>query len=268
MTLKEKYYNKLLQLKEKFWKSCNECEKITQILEQPQPQDTREKFLEKFIKSKNSFDYSLKAYQEHINLWDDFSNNFKLLLGSILDVYKQNEKNRFETTKDQLRKYVVYQTSYIRNLQYEIDHLAKSMENLDHSNDTDFSMQVISKPQKPKFEPYRGAHSSYRNINASGLLFSIPLPMQEAKWSEVVFQGSVEEIYKTEVDIITLKACEGCELTPEDFIQFNSLIKDSFGRKAWVWSMNNKKTQPVLLEKGYNQLGKLMLSVLNEVIYK
>lgn len=264
--IKENYFDKLNKHKEKFWKSCSECEKITLLLEQPQSQNLREKYLLKLVKHKNQLDVSLKAYQDHVESWDEFLNSYRPLISPIMDSYEKSEIERLSGVKDQLRKYVVYEASYIRNLQYEIDTLANCMENLDLDRDLKAFTPSSLPPPKPEFESYKGSHTAYKNINSSGLLFAIPLPIQEAKWSEIVFQGSVEEMYKTEVDIITLKACQGYELSSEDFVQFNSLIKDSLGRQAWVWSMNQKKSEPQLNDKGYLQLGELMLSVLNEVI--
>ena len=263
--MKEKYFDKLNRYKEKFWKSCNDCEKITILLEQPQSQSNREKLLEKLIKNKNHLDSHLKTYQNHMDSWKDFLVNYRSLLIPIFETYEKNECLRLDCMKDQLRKFIVYETSYIRNLQYEIDSLAKTMEGIDVKNDLESLILHGSKTVGPEFEPYRGNHAAFRNIGSSGLLSAIPLPIQEAKWSEIVFQGSIEEMYKTEIDIIALKACQGYELSSEDFVQFNSLIKDSLGRKAWIWSMESKKVQPRLSEKGYIQLGELMLSVLNEV---
>ena len=267
LKIKESYYEKLNRFKDKFWKSCSDCEKMTQILEQPQSQSLREKSLEKLIATKNSLDSHLKAYQNHLDSWEDFTSIFKPLLVPILQSYEKTELQRLESTKDQLRKFVVYEASYIRNLQYEIDSLAKCMEELDTFKDLYALIQASPKPGRPEFEPYRGTHAAYRKIDSSGLLFTIPLPMQESKWSDIMFQGSIEEMYKTEIDIIVLKACQGYELASEDFAQFNSLVKDSLGRRAWIWSMNMKKSQAVLIEKGYVQLGELMLSILNEVIF-
>ena len=266
LKIKENYFEKLSKHKEKFWKSCQECEKITFNLEQPQSQILREKFLQKLIKHKNSLDGNLKSYQDHVDSWSDFEKYYSPLIVPVMDSYEKNEFQRLESIKDQLRKYVVYETSYIRNLQYEIDVLAKSMEELDIEKDL-LGLCPVSPPiVKPEFENYKGTHSAYKNLGVSGLLFAIPLPIQEPKWSEIVFQGSIEEMYKTEVDIISLKATQGYDLSSEDFVQFNSLIKDSLGRKAWVWSMNQKKIDSLLSDKGFLQLGELMLSVLNEVI--
>lgn len=264
LKFKERYYEKLNRYKEKFWKSCNDCEKMTQILEQPQSQILREKSLEKLVKTKNSLDAHLKEYQDHIDAWDNFTSMYRPLLLPILQGYEKTELNRLESTKDQLRKYIVYEASFIRNLQYEIDSLAKCMEELDTAKDLEELVQTPAKTMRPEFENYKGTHQAYRNVDSSGLVFAIPLPVQEAKWSEIVFQGSLEEMYRTEIDIISLKACQGYELGSEDFAQFNSLIKDSLGRKAWVWSMESKKSQTLLNEKGFAQLGELMLSVLNE----
>jgi hypothetical protein len=263
--LKDHYLEKLSRLKDKFFKSCSECEKITNFLEQPQSQAQREKYLQKLQKHKNQLDIDLKQYEDHINSWEDFMSNYQPLVLPILASYERVELNRLMGIKDQLRKYVVYEASYIRSMQYEIDGLAKNMEEIHVEADLiDFCPQTLPWT-KPEFEPYRGSHPSFKAINPNGLSIPIPLPVQEAKWSEIVFQGSIEEMYKTEIDIITLKATQGHELISEDFIQFNSLIKDSLGRRAWVWSMSLKKTDPLLSDKGYIHLGELMLSVLNEV---
>lgn len=265
--IKESYYEKLTKQKEKFWKSCNECEKITQTLEQPQSQNLREKYLEKLIKHKDSLDSDLKLYKDQIDSWDRVISNYKALMKPVLESYEKNELYRLGCMKDQLRKFIVYEASYIRNLQYEIDSLASCMENLDIQKDLETLVFQVAQPVPPEFEAYKGSHPAYKNVSSSGLLFAIPLPIQDPKWSEIVFQGSIEDMYKTEIDIITLKACQGYDLVSEDFVQFNSLIKDSLGRKAWIWSMNLKKSSSLLTDKGYIQLGELMLSILNEVIY-
>lgn len=265
MKVKESYQDKLTKLKDRFFKSCAECEKFTIFLEQPQSQNQREKYLQKLIKNKNLLDSSLKNYEEHINYWNEFMLSYKPLVAPVMASYEKCEQTRLMGIKDQLRKYVVYETSYIRNLQYEIDSLAKSMEEIHIENDLKNNCPVSPAWHCPEFEPFKGSHPAYKSISTTGLSLTIPLPIQEPKWSEIVFQGSIEEMYKTEIDIITLKATQGYDLISEDFIQFNSLIKDSLGRRAWVWSMNLKKLEPMLNDKGFLHLGELMLSVLNEV---
>ena len=97
-----------------------------------------------------------------------------------MNVYEIQEKDRLESIKDCLRKLVVYDTSYIRNVQYDLDTLAHYMESINPNSDLKLIIdESIGEGEYPiiEFESYNGEHPRYNSF--IGTFVSIPIPLQE-----------------------------------------------------------------------------------------
>ena len=262
--VKETYLHSILQSKKQYWKSCQECEKITIKLEDIIPQSSREKLLSKLVSEKQDLDTSLLAYQESLQTYQRFKSRLKDTMTPIMNMYELQETERLESIKDGLRKLVVYDTSHIRNVQYDIDTLAHYMESINTNSDLkvliDESAGTDEYPNV-EFEGYYSEHQGANNFNRTSV--SIPIPLQE-KWAEMPTFGTIEEMYRNELDVIAVKVFSSRELTSEDFQQFNTLIKDSIGRKAWIGILELKVGSMELPQQAFDLLGELMISLLNE----
>jgi hypothetical protein len=247
---KETLVEALKRLKTKYWRSCEECGKLTSSLEELNNQSSREKLLSKLVTEKQALDTNLKAYHLCLNQYSSFTENYKDSMTSALNHHELQEKERLETSKDSLRKLVVYDTSFIRNVEYDLNSLAKFVEGI--NTNSDFRMIIddcnTSDLTEMVFEQFP---SSEPESFASPLKFLRSTPGDP---------GSVMEKYVTEFEAVFQKL--HIDLDPEDFTIFNSLVKDSIGRLAWVKVLQGKPAK--IRTKAFDQLGELTISLLNE----
>ena len=251
---KEAYIETIKRLKSRYWKSCEECEKLSSSLEESNSQAYREKLISKLIQEKQALDSHLQSYVLCLDQYSKFRDSYKDSMTSALNHHELQEKERLETSKDSLRKLVVYDTSYIRNLEYDLNSLAKFVEGI-HPN-SDFKMIVDDCPTSdlPIFD-FEQFHSAKANPGDP----DCPSPLRSFR-STPGDPGSVLEKYLTEFEAVFQKL--HIDLDPEDFQIFNSLVKDSIGRTAWVKVLQGKPAK--LRTKAFEQLGELMISLLNE----
>ena len=166
MLMNEKTYNNCLSqfenAKMKFHKSVKEVEQnkleIEIIKEEKYPQD---KITEQEIKTLNLLKTAKENEKNYISLINDINNKqdeYIEVKKKNLNELKDMEEEIGLFIKDSLRKYIVYQVSYIRNFQYDIDKKAKIMENINIIKDiNEFIYKNTTKdipPFKHDYIPY------------------------------------------------------------------------------------------------------------------
>ena len=166
MLMNEKTYNNCLSqfenAKIKFHKSVKEVEQnkleIEIIKEEKYPQD---KITEQEIKTLNLLKTAKENEKNYISLINDINNKqdeYIEIKKKNLNELKDMEEEIGLFIKDSLRKYIVYQVSYIRNFQYDIDKKAKIMENINIIKDiNEFIYKNTTKdipPFKHDYIPY------------------------------------------------------------------------------------------------------------------
>ena len=166
MLMNEKTYNNCISqfenAKIKFHKSMKEVEQnkleIEIIKEEKYPQD---KITEQEIKTLNLLKTAKENEKNYISLINDINNKqdeYIEVKKKNLNELKDMEEEIGLFIKDSLRKYIVYQVSYIRNFQYDIDKKAKIMENINIVKDiNEFIYKNTTKdipPFKHDYIPY------------------------------------------------------------------------------------------------------------------
>ena len=166
MLMNEKTYNncisKFENAKMKFHKSVKEVEQnkleIEIIKKEKYPQD---KITEQEIKTLNLLKTAKENEKNYISLINDINNKqdeYIEIKKKNLNELKDMEEEIGLFIKDSLRKYIVYQVSYIRNFQYDIDKKAKIMENINIIKDiNEFIYKNTTKdipPFKHDYIPY------------------------------------------------------------------------------------------------------------------
>lgn len=182
------------------------------------------------------------------------------MMAMILEVYQRQEEQRIDALKDALRKFIVYEASYIRNLQYDIESLAKVMEDVNPIEDVNLFITENTSPN-PKafkyiFEPYVGTHPSFKGGDSR--MFSIKNPLIE-------LSDDTKKLYKEETETITLKAWNG-EANKDEINRFSYMARYSVGRETFCNKINSRKLPiyAAISENGFYQLGELMNIVLTE----
>ena len=166
MLTNEKLYNNCLSqfenAKLKFHKSVKEVEQnkleVEIIKKEKYPQD---KITEQEIKALNSLKTAKENEKNYISLINDINTKqeeYIEIKKKNLNELKNMEEDIGLYIKDSLRKYIVYQVSYIRNFQYDIDKKAKIMENINIIKDlNEFIYKNTTKdipPFKHDYIPY------------------------------------------------------------------------------------------------------------------
>lgn len=250
---KEAFLSNVQKTKKLYWRSCEECEKLTESLENTVSQGSREKILAKLVQEKQALDLALEQYQYSLAAYSKFREGYKDLLTPALNYHELQEKERLESMKDCLRKLVVYDTSFIRNVEYDLNSLAKFVEAISTGSDFKMIVDECDESDLPVME--------FEQFLATVPLSTLTSPLKHSRsFNNEMEPGSILEIYVTEFEAVFQKL--HIDLDSEDFQIFNSLVKDSIGRQAWISVLKGKPAK--LRTKAYDQLAELMISVLNE----
>ena len=166
----EKNYNNLLakfeNAKIKFHKSVKEVEQNKLDIELlKKSKNSQDKLIEELKKQEIKALNSLKSAKEKENDYISLINDINNLQEEYIEIKKMNlnELQNMEeeiglNIKDSLRKYIIYQVSYIRNFQYDMDKKAKIMENINIIKDiSNFIYKNTTKeipPLKYDYIPY------------------------------------------------------------------------------------------------------------------
>ena len=178
MKIKEKNYNNCLtqfeSTKIKFHKSVKEVETnklgIEILKKSKYPKEKLNEELKKQeIKALNSLKLAKENENNYISLITDINN----IQEEYIETKKKN-LNELQTMeeeiglniKDSLRKYIIYQISYIRNFQYDMNKKAKKMENINIIKDIS---EFIHKNTSKDIPPFKFDYIPYlSDLNKNG----------------------------------------------------------------------------------------------------
>jgi len=168
--INEKNYNNLLSkfenAKIKFHKSVKEVEQNKLDIELlKKSKNSQDKLIEELKRQEIKALNSLKSAKEKENDYISIINDINNLQEEYIEIKKKNlnELQNMEeeiglNIKDSLRKYIIYQVSYIRNFQYDMDKKAKIIENINIIKDiSNFIYKNTTKeipPLKYDYIPY------------------------------------------------------------------------------------------------------------------
>ena len=182
MNTKEKnynyYINQLDYVKNKFHISVKEAEQFklkTEIFKKNN-NSTNNNINEEIKKNEIKCLNYLKNAKENENTYITLINDTNILQEEYIEIKKKNlnqiqsmEEELGEKIKDSLRKYIVFQVSYIRNFQYDIDKKAKIMENININKDISNYIYKNSTGAIPPFKydyiPYLSDLNKNNNFN-------------------------------------------------------------------------------------------------------
>ena len=253
---KNRLGKKLDEAKIQYWKCCEDCEKVAVSLDSETSPNKKEKLLSKLIMNKNTLDYFYKSYLEKIDLYNKYKKTYLTKAKKIISVFNSQETQLFEAFYNTEKEILELQGSFLKSI------VLPSLDSLTSVSDDISKLLVYSEGY---FEAYEGSHPLFKNlgINSAPHLHASIL---EVSGVDKGTQTAVEDMYRTEVGNIVFKAWNGKDLTSEEYLHFNAMLKEHLGRKAWTWCMNSKRTQGIftLEEKGFFQVSELMIAALNE----
>ncbi|CAG9334580.1 unnamed protein product [Blepharisma stoltei] len=252
--------------KERYAKACSDYEQLTLQMEQQRSQGKVEKIVQKLVICKREVDSNLKNYLESVESLNRYYDQYTENVKTLIEIYRSHERQRLETKKELVYKLLNYELIYNQTSFTELDSIKTTMDKVDMQIDLSkiFHFDLNYTKESVDFEPYEGQHHAFKNLGTNPPL--IDLPAFEEGYDEQATQNAIEEMLRGEMDSIIQKAWQGDVLTSEDYNHFNNIIKDSFGRKLWSYCLNQRRNNGIfaIAEGGFNQIGLLLRSVLNE----
>lgn len=126
------------------------------------------------IKAQNNLKEAKDAeriYIQNVNNANNFRDIYIETMKKMLNEFQSMEEKVIDTIKDALRKYVIYQVAFIRNMQYDIEKKAGVMEGINIQSDIRSFIEKNATnalpPYKFEFVPYMTEIDSRANVESS-----------------------------------------------------------------------------------------------------
>lgn len=240
----------------KYFASCRDCEQIAFDLDKETSHSKKEKILQKLLCIKKEIDTNFLLYAQAIESFNSTSQKFVKSIEKVVEAYNFYEEKRskcFEECLSYLNSILGESSSFFKEFLLEDIRLPLEVYHV-----SIFTIQDLV------VENYEGVHPLFTGIGTS--MPNLHYSLLESSGASQGTSKVVEELYKNEIGDIVTKAWKGQELTRDDYVTFNSRLKEPQGRKAWAWSMNLRRSQGEfkLSDGGFNKIGELMLAALNE----
>ena len=150
--LKVEYYKKKI-------KSINDSDK------NPKNKEIKENYIINLKKEENRANNFLKEAKNNERDYITLINNTNILQDEYIEIKKRNlneiqelEEELGEVIKDSLRKFIIFQVAYLRNMQYDVDKKVKILEGINIRNDIQKFINSNKKdtipPKKFEYIPY------------------------------------------------------------------------------------------------------------------
>lgn len=255
---KSRLGKKLEETKQKYWQCCEECEQVAVALDEEPAVSKKKKLVQKLLLNKTHLDAVYKSYLEAVDRHSKYKKTYLTKLKKITALFTLQETELVQAYS-QLQKDFLKCQCISKQSDYStypnISEIFVSEENIS---------KLLEYPES-YFESYEGTHPLFLNlgINSAPHLHASIL---EVSGGDSGTHTAVEEMYRTEIGNIINKAWTGNDLTSEEYLHFNGMLKEHLGRKAWSWCVNLKRTQGSfeISEKGFVLVGELMVATLNE----
>ena len=292
MNQSEKNYNNCLSqfesTKIKFHKSVKEVEENKLNIELLKKSNTisKNKLIEELKKQEINALNSLKLAKENENNYISLITDINNIQEEYIEAKKKNlnelqsmEEDIGLAIKDSLRKYIIYEVSYIKNFQYDINKKAKIMENINIIKDIS---QFIYKNTSRDIPPFKYDYIPYlSDLNKSKINSNIDkgiideinnfitnnFTSDKAK-EIIILKNKINlEIESIAEEIFTSKiAIENFDKTKVDKIK--EYCSNKINRKELLKYLNNfRRIKGLNLdEMPYNNIGKILNLCLNGII--
>lgn len=239
----------------KYFSACRECEEITFDLDKELSNSKKEKIFQKMLSLKKDTDLLLTSYNNSLVKFNNSREKISRSLQKLVSSFNFYESQRSKFLEESLE--LIESTISEANIKItQSVSFEKSLVSPTLYDILSFEIPEIS------LETYDGSHPLFQNTGLAGFHFSVLETTGVSKGT----QSAIEELFKNEIEEIVSKAWTGKELSSDDYVKFNTRLREPVGRKVWSWSMNLRRTRGEfkLTDSGFNQVGELMLAALNE----
>ena len=220
------------------------------------------------------------AYVNSLNLANATQEVYIEVKKKCLNDIQDLEEELGESIKDSLRKYVIFQVAYLRNMQYDIEKKAKLMESINIRKDV---RNFINKnatnalpPYKFEFMPFVSDFDANSNSYANSDINLNIIPKEivsnvKTFISNVFFSDSPTETNITEIktqneiDNIVSAVYQGKAIPTQLHNVISQYIRNKKTRKIMLQYLNQVRVKGVftLDEVSYNTIGDILIECLN-----
>ena len=258
---KSRLTKKLEESKKRYWECCEECEQVAIALDSEPSVSKKKKLVTRLLLSKTQLDGIYKNYLESVDRYNKYKKTYIAKSKKVISVYSHHEVQLVETYSKIQNDLLSFQC--LSGASHSVS--LSSFPNIEHIElPVDDTSKLLEYPEC-NFEAYEGTHPLFMNlgINSAPHLHASII---EASGVDSGTQTAVENMYRSEMENIINKAWAEEDLTSEEYLHFNGLIKEHLGRKAWAWCLNLKRTQGnfEITTQGFVAVGELMVAILNE----
>lgn len=191
----------------------------------------------------------------------------------IMTEFQDLEEQLGENIKDALRKYVIYQTAYIRNMQYDIERKAKIMEEIDIKKDI---RQLIYRnntndlpPYKIEVIPFNSDLTNNRNI--LNQFSKKTVENVTSFFSNIFYRESAienqdyENKVLSEIETMINNIISGKVIPVECLGLLTNYTKNHYNIKLILQTLNKirQKGKFLLNEESYKNIGNILKECLN-----
>ena len=252
-----------------------------------QNKENKANFLNNLKKEENKANNYLKEAKGNERKYISLIYNTNLLQDEYIEVKKKNlyeiqelEEELGETIKDSLRKFIIFQVAYLRNMQYDVDKKAKLLEGINIKNDI---QKFINKNKKNTISLKKFEYSPYiskLNIQETGRdnnKQNIPPEINKEvnnfisnvfpsnRFNEIKFLKTKE---KVDVEQIVQKIYSEEKLNFVDTQEITKLIIKKRTRRLLLNELNNYKNKneySILNDASYDIINDIFRECLNLV---
>ena len=227
----------------------------------------------------------LKESKENERIYINLINTTNRLQEEYIEVKKRNlneiqdlEEELGEYIKDSLRKFIIFQVAYLRNMQYDVDKKAKILEGINIRNDIQkfINENKANKipPIKFEYEPYisklgkNGSKNEIKNISQEiseevNNFISTVFPLERAE--EV-------KLFKTKIQVDILEIIKKIfneeKLNFEDNKEITKIIMNKRARRLLLKEIDNYRTKDnnsLLNDNAYDTINEILKESLKMV---
>ena len=252
-----------------------------------QNKENKANFLNNLKKEENKANNYLQEAKGNERKYISLIYNTNLLQDEYIEVKKKNlyeiqelEEELGETIKDSLRKFIIFQVAYLRNMQYDVDKKAKLLEGINIKNDI---QKFINKNKKNTISLKKFEYSPYiskLNIQETGRdnnKQNIPPEINKEvnnfisnvfpsnRFNEIKFLKTKE---KVDVEQIVQKIYSEEKLNFVDTQEITKLIIKKRTRRLLLNELNNYKNKneySILNDSSYDIINDIFRECLNLV---
>ena len=228
------------------WQACHEAD---ETLKQLEGQRDTAKARSKLPFLRREIEESLRLYRASITAYNQARDRYDEAIGQVLEAYQQAAEARLDALKDSFRKFIVYETSALRNTQYDLEVVAKTMEQLDPKADIQLFVDTHKQEEvldtHYRFVEYQPTATDFqRFMEEQAPADSSPgLTGLLAKLSDRLFPDVQIDKAREVIDPIVTKVWVGQLLSSEDRATFAAVVREKMGRRAWAVCLGERRQQ-------------------------